>query len=202
MIGIESVRFKVPDASGAWVRRLSTFDLTAVSNLQYRNKLRLARYVGAAIAAMIVAAIVSRLLLFGLDPALLVGYVFALGAAAFGVFAAVYYAAPGPTELRISAESILFSYRGGRVVLIDTTGPKFRLRLAEVVPPERRPWSGLIADAPCFAVIGWRWLPLTQEAYSAIINALRSSGISERSSFRPNPPAGGFRVSDFYRRSS
>jgi hypothetical protein len=178
---------------------MTKFDLTEVSDLQYRNKLRLARYLGVWLAAMIGGAILYRWLFYGLDPALLVGYIFAIGAALVGALCAIYFAAPGPTGLQVDGDALRLWFRGGRVLSIDIRDSRFRLRLAEALPPTRRPWGGVIPDAPCFAIVRWRWFPLTPESYTALLNVLRNSGIPERSSFRPNPPAGGFRVSDFDR---
>jgi hypothetical protein len=179
---------------------MTRFDLSGVSQLQYKNKLRLTRVAAIAVAAMIGSALVYRALFVGPDPALLIGYLFAAGAVCVGIWVALFYAVPGPTELDIHGASLRFRFRSGRVLSLDIQNVRFHLRLAEAVPPTHPPRGGrIVEDAPCFAVVGVRWLPLTRDSYAEVLRVLRELGVPEKSSVRPNPPVGGFRISDFSR---
>jgi hypothetical protein len=166
-------------------------DLKGVSLLQYRNRLRLGRWISGFFFALIAIGL-GKTLLSGLNT--LNDAVLVLGCLAELVllFAVLYLLTPGPNALRVSPGEIGFTFPTGRELKLITASRRFSLKLVEKVQPSiaiRR----VLDDPPFFVSVRGRWLPPPSEAFAAIQSELVRAGLASAQTEQINARYGGWR---------
>jgi hypothetical protein len=176
-----------------------TFDLSAAADLYDQNRLRLGRWLSLGFAIAVATALVWK----GLEPvrspycfaSLSAGIVFDL----FLWWGALYFFAPPPVTVEVLPGNIRFVFKTGGQRSYRTRDGKFRIRLAETLPPADSLRQDIVPDPPYFAVSGLKWIPITLEAYRAIVAELQEAQLTPTVKTRPNPPAGGWRFYTYAR---
>ncbi len=178
---------------------MTSFDLSSVSSLHYRNMNRPARWAGVGFFLFFTALIAWQLAVHGFEPILLA----LVAGDAFLVWFVVYYTAPGPVELRQAESGFDFVYAGGRKRRVALDGAKLRLKLAErVLIPNPRQFERAIDDARYFAMLGVDRMAITPEAFEYLAGLIRNSGYATRTRTKPNPPVGSWHIQEFNRAKS
>ena len=178
---------------------MATFDLTAVTTLQERERLRLGRWLTGGFAVLIAISLLWKVLSQHSSPGyratILAGV---LGDALLWWFF-LYLFASGPISVEVSPGVIQFHYRSRRTQIFRTRADGFRMKLALTLPPADLSRRDIIPEPPYFAINYLRWLPLTPDAYRAIVSELEGTGLVPVVTSRPNPPAGGWRFFTYHR---
>lgn len=174
------------------------YDLTGVSEQQYRTRLRPARWAAAALAFVITLGIARVFLAVnGSNSLVILG--FGSTALALLVFLVVYVTAPRPTRLNIEQGSLSFAFRSGRVLRLATGAPRFAANLIESTRPSPALRTVSTSECPYFVSVELRWFPLTLEAYTAMGAEFKRAGLSMTLRNRGTSPLGGWRYYQFRR---
>jgi hypothetical protein len=173
---------------------MAEFDLSGLSEMEDRTRLRTARLLAWSILVVIAGALAVRLYVQGIDELNLSILTFGIVLESFLLWFVLRYAALGPMSVEVSEGQIQFRYKNGALDTVETKGHRTHVTLAEVLPPEASVAARVLPRAPCSARISLRELPLTLEAFKAIDQELRRAGRTQRILDRQNPPWGGVRL--------
>ena len=100
---------------------MTSFDLSSVSSLHYRNMNRPARWAGVGFFLFFTALIAWQLAVHGFEPILLA----LVAGDAFLVWFVVYYTAPGRSNFGRPSRGFDFVYAGGRKRRVVLDGASF-----------------------------------------------------------------------------
>jgi hypothetical protein len=176
---------------------MTSFDLSEVCSLHYRGQLRTAHWLVGGFFFVLLAVVGYRVAALGLMSWPLWTYGVIAVLEGFLLWVAFFYAIPGPVRLTVSEGSVTLSYRSGRERRIAIQKRRMGLRLVEQVDPVRPPRLRVAEDSHHFAVVGSDWVALTPEAYSALVSDFSRRGFVARTSMKPHPPWGAWRIQEF-----